>query len=112
MQHNSRYVPRTEGTAWDGLDGKVALITGAGRGQGRSHGVRLAEEGATIVAVDICERIASMKYSLASREDLNQTGKDVEALGSRVMARRATYAIVSTLSGSSQRGSVSSITLT
>jgi hypothetical protein len=53
-----------------------------------------------------------MKYSLASREDLNQTGKDVEALGSRVMARRATYAIVSTLSGSSQRGSVSSITLT
>ncbi len=48
------------------LEGKVAFITGAARGQGRSHAVRLAEEGADIIAVDICAPIASMNYPNAS----------------------------------------------
>jgi SDR family mycofactocin-dependent oxidoreductase len=68
---------------------KVALITGAARGQGRSHAIRLAEEGAKIVAVDICEPIASMNYPLATAEDLEQTVKEVEAVGGEIIALKA-----------------------
>ena len=57
----------------NGLQGKVAFITGAARGQGRSHAVRLAAEGADIIAVDICAQIASVPYPLSSPEDLEQT---------------------------------------
>jgi SDR family mycofactocin-dependent oxidoreductase len=71
------------------VDGKVALITGAGRGQGRSHAVRLAEEGATIVAVDICAPIESMNYPLATPEDLAQTAKEVKALDRPILAKQA-----------------------
>jgi SDR family mycofactocin-dependent oxidoreductase len=71
------------------VDGKVAFITGAARGQGRSHAVRLAEEGADIIAVDICAPIASMNYPLATPEDLEQTVKEVEATGRRIVARVA-----------------------
>lgn len=71
------------------VEGKVAFITGAARGQGRSHALRLAEEGADIVAVDICEPIASMRYPLATPEDLEQTVKEVERTGRRIIARRA-----------------------
>jgi SDR family mycofactocin-dependent oxidoreductase len=71
------------------LDGKVAFITGAARGQGRSHAVRLAEEGADIIAVDICAPISSMNYPNASPEDLDQTVKEVEATGRKVIARQA-----------------------
>jgi len=63
------------------LDGKVAFITGAARGQGRSHAVRMAEEGADIIAVDICGPIETMNYPLATPEDLEQTVKAVEAQG-------------------------------
>src|SRR6202789_3539638 len=70
------------------LDGKVAFITGAARGQGRSHAVRLAEEGADIIAVDICENINSMSYPNSSAEDLAQTVKEVEALDRRIIARK------------------------
>lgn len=70
------------------LDGKVAFITGAARGQGRSHAVRLAEEGADIIAVDICAPIASMNYPNASPEELEQTVKEVEATGRKIMARK------------------------
>jgi NAD(P)-dependent dehydrogenase (short-subunit alcohol dehydrogenase family) len=52
------------------LEGKVAFITGAARGQGRSHAIRLASEGADIVALDICETFDSMNYPLATPEDL------------------------------------------
>jgi NAD(P)-dependent dehydrogenase (short-subunit alcohol dehydrogenase family) len=52
------------------LEGKVAFVTGAARGQGRSHAVRLAAEGADIIAVDICETFDSMNYPLATPEDL------------------------------------------
>jgi SDR family mycofactocin-dependent oxidoreductase len=71
------------------VDGKVALITGAARGQGRSHAVRLAEEGANIVAVDICAPIESMNYPLATPADLAQTAKEVEALDRPILARQA-----------------------
>ena len=71
------------------LDGKVAFITGAARGQGRSHAIRLAEEGADIVAVDLCGQIDSIPYALGSEEDLDQTVKAVEAEGRRIVARTA-----------------------
>ncbi len=71
------------------VDGKVVFITGAARGQGRSHAIRLAEEGANIVAVDICAPIASMRYPLATPEDLQQTVKEVEATGRKIIARQA-----------------------
>jgi SDR family mycofactocin-dependent oxidoreductase len=71
------------------LDGKVAFVTGAARGQGRSHAVRLAEDGADIIAVDICEPIATMNYPLATEEDLAQTVKEVEATDRRIIARKA-----------------------
>jgi SDR family mycofactocin-dependent oxidoreductase len=71
------------------LEGKVAFITGAARGQGRSHAVRLAQEGADIIAVDICAQIATVSYAMASPEDLDQTVKEVEAEGRRIVARQA-----------------------
>jgi SDR family mycofactocin-dependent oxidoreductase len=71
------------------LEGKVAFITGAARGQGRSHAIRLAQEGADIIAVDICARIDSVPYPLATPEDLAQTVKEVEALDRRIFARQA-----------------------
>ncbi len=48
------------------FEGKIALVTGAARGQGRSHALRLASEGADIIAVDICDNITSMDYDLAT----------------------------------------------
>ena len=71
------------------MDGKVALITGAARGQGRSHAVRLAEEGAQIVAVDICAQIETAAYQLSTTDDLEQTVKLVEDLDRRIIARTA-----------------------
>ena len=56
------------------LDGKVAFITGAGRGQGRSHALKLAEEGADIIALDVCENvIGTIGYDLATPADLDET---------------------------------------
>ncbi|MDV7355317.1 mycofactocin-coupled SDR family oxidoreductase [Rhodococcus oxybenzonivorans] len=71
------------------LEGKVAFITGAARGQGRSHAVRLAEEGADIIAVDICRSIDSVPYSLATEDDLAETVALVEKLDRRIVARTA-----------------------
>lgn len=70
------------------LENKVAFITGAARGQGRSHAVRLAEEGADIIALDICsqEDVATIKYDLGTRADLDETVRLVESLGRRVVA--------------------------
>ena len=69
------------------LDGKVAFITGAARGQGRSHAIRLAEEGADVIAVDICGPIATVPYELATLDDLGQTAKEVEGRGRRIVAQ-------------------------
>jgi SDR family mycofactocin-dependent oxidoreductase len=71
------------------VKGKVAFITGAARGQGRSHAVRLAEEGADIIAVDLCAQIAGVPYPMATPEDLDETVKEVEALDRRIVARVA-----------------------
>jgi SDR family mycofactocin-dependent oxidoreductase len=68
------------------LDGKVALITGAARGQGRSHAVRLAEEGADIIAVDICSQIDTVPYPMATPDDLAETVSLVEGLDRRIVA--------------------------
>ena len=71
------------------LEGKVAFITGAARGQGRSHAIRLAEEGADIIAVDICRPIETVSYPMATPDDLAETVKAVEALDRRIVAREA-----------------------
>jgi SDR family mycofactocin-dependent oxidoreductase len=71
------------------VEGKVAFITGAGRGQGRCHAIRLAEEGADIIAVDVPEEYATLKYPMASQEDLDETVRGVEALGRRIVAFKA-----------------------
>jgi NAD(P)-dependent dehydrogenase (short-subunit alcohol dehydrogenase family) len=79
--------------------GKVAFITGAARGQGRSHAVRLAEEGADIIAVDICEDVATVPYGGATEEDLAETAKQVEALDRRIVARKADVRDLANLTG-------------
>lgn len=71
------------------LDGKVAFITGAARGQGRSHAIRLAQEGAEIIALDICKQVETVAYPMATPEDLAETVKQVEALDRRILAREA-----------------------
>jgi SDR family mycofactocin-dependent oxidoreductase len=71
------------------VEGKVAFITGAARGQGRSHAIRLAQEGANIIAVDICRQIDSVPYPMSSPDDLTRTVKEVEALDRRIVARQA-----------------------
>ena len=71
------------------LDGKVAFITGAARGQGRSHAIRLAQEGADIIAIDVCEDIAGTPYAGATEADLAETVRLVEALDRRIVASKA-----------------------
>ncbi|MBY4039225.1 mycofactocin-coupled SDR family oxidoreductase [Rhodococcus fascians] len=73
----------------DRVSGKVAFITGAARGQGRSHAVRLAEEGADIIAVDICQDIESNPYALSRSEDLEETVRLVEKFDRRIVAIEA-----------------------
>ena len=70
------------------LEGKVALISGAARGQGRSHALRLASEGAEIVALDICSDTDTIDYSNSSKEDLEETARLVEGLGRQCLARQ------------------------
>jgi len=71
------------------LDGKVAFITGAARGQGRSHALRLAQEGADIIAIDICEALPENTYPQATEADLAETVRQVEALDRRIIATKA-----------------------
>lgn len=68
------------------LDGKVAFITGAARGQGRSHAVRLAQEGADIIAVDTSTQVETVPYDTARADDLTETVRQVEALDRRILA--------------------------
>jgi SDR family mycofactocin-dependent oxidoreductase len=66
------------------LEGKVAVITGAARGQGRSHAIRLAEEGADIIGIDLCGQIDTVTYPMSTQEDLAETARLVEKLDRRV----------------------------
>lgn len=67
------------------MNGKVAVITGAARGQGRAHALRLAEEGADIIALDICAQMDTVKYPMATPEDLEETRRLVEQTGRRLL---------------------------
>ncbi|WP_232715434.1 mycofactocin-coupled SDR family oxidoreductase [Gordonia metallireducens] len=71
------------------LAGKVAFVTGVARGQGRSHAVRLAEEGADIIGVDLPRPVENMTYPLASQEDLDETVRLVEKTGQSIVTRAA-----------------------
>jgi SDR family mycofactocin-dependent oxidoreductase len=71
------------------VEGKVAFITGAARGQGRSHAIRLAEEGADIIAVDLCEDFDTIGYPMATAEDLEETAAFVEKTGQRIVTAKA-----------------------
>jgi SDR family mycofactocin-dependent oxidoreductase len=68
------------------VEGKVAFITGAARGQGRSHAVRLAQEGADIIAVDLGTSVDGVPYPMGSRDDMAETVEEVEALGRRIIS--------------------------
>lgn len=70
------------------FEGKVAFITGAARGQGRSHAVRFAEDGADIIAFDLCDQIDSVAYPMATRDDLDETVNLVEKTGRRIVAEQ------------------------
>jgi NAD(P)-dependent dehydrogenase (short-subunit alcohol dehydrogenase family) len=70
------------------LAGKVALVTGAARGRGRSHALRLAREGADVMLVDLCDNIPSCDYALATSEDLDRTASMIEELDRRAAVYR------------------------
>jgi SDR family mycofactocin-dependent oxidoreductase len=86
------------------VEGKVAFITGAARGQGRSHAIRLAEEGADIIAVDICQQLDTVPYAMATPDDLAETVKQVEALDRRIVATQADVRDYGALKGALDAG--------
>src|SRR4051812_9752309 len=89
------------------LEGKVAFITGVARGQGRSHAVRLAQEGAHIVGIDSCggaDAYPWMTYEMASEADLAETARLVEATGAGIVARRGDVRQIDTVEAAVQEG--------
>ena len=71
------------------LEGKVAMVTGAARGQGKSHCIRMAEEGANIIAVDLLEQIDTVRYPLGSEADMADTVDQVEKAGGKILSVKA-----------------------
>lgn len=86
------------------VSGKVAFVTGAARGQGRAHALRLAEEGADIIAVDLCGPVPDLQYDHATPDDLAETVKQVEALDRRIVAREADVRDFDALKGVVEEG--------
>ncbi|GAA4685179.1 mycofactocin-coupled SDR family oxidoreductase [Pseudonocardia yuanmonensis] len=86
------------------LDGKVALITGAARGQGRSHAITLAREGAEIIAVDLAGQVESVPYEMATPADLAQTVKLVEAEDRRIVSLEADVRDPEAMQAATERG--------
>ncbi|HEY9418258.1 MAG TPA: mycofactocin-coupled SDR family oxidoreductase [Pseudonocardia sp.] len=86
------------------LTGKVAFVTGAARGQGRSHALRLAAEGADIIAVDVCEQVTSVAYPMSTPEDLAQTVSQVEALDRRIVSAKADVRDVGAMRAAVEQG--------
>jgi (+)-trans-carveol dehydrogenase len=84
--------------------GKVAFITGAARGQGREHAIRLAEEGADIIAVDVCGDIEGAPYPLATEADLDETAALVEKLDRRIVTAQADVRDLEALRAALQQG--------
>jgi SDR family mycofactocin-dependent oxidoreductase len=86
------------------LDGKVALVSGAARGQGREHAIRLAGEGAEIIAVDACAQVEGVLYPMSTPADLDETVKEVESLDRRIVARQADVRDYAQLEGAVAEG--------
>jgi SDR family mycofactocin-dependent oxidoreductase len=86
------------------VQGKVAFITGAARGQGRSHAIRLAEEGADIIAVDLCKDYGTVGYPMATPDDLRETARLVEKLDRRIVTAEADVRDRSQLTAALERG--------
>jgi (+)-trans-carveol dehydrogenase len=86
------------------LDGKVALISGAARGQGRNHALRLAREGADIIAFDICEDLATSPIELGTEEELAETARMVEDLDRRIISAKADVRDYNTVSNVVEQG--------
>jgi SDR family mycofactocin-dependent oxidoreductase len=86
------------------LDGRVVFITGAARGQGRSHALHAAEEGAAVIGVDICEQLESVHYPMPSVADLDETAKQVADRGGRMVARVADVRDQATLAAALAEG--------
>ncbi len=86
------------------LEGKVVYITGVARGQGRSHAIRLAEEGADIIGVDVCSDIPTVPYPGATDSDLAETVKLIEDLGRRIIARKADVREIDSLQAVADEG--------
>lgn len=86
------------------LEGKVAFITGAARGQGRAHAVKLASAGADIIAIDLCDQIATVPYPMATPDDMAETVKLVKDTGARIVAQQADVRDAEALSAALQAG--------
>lgn len=86
------------------LDGRVAFVTGAARGQGRAEAIRLAQEGADIVAIDICQQLESVVYPMSTKDDLDETVRLVKDLGRQIVATEADVRDVDGLQEAFDRG--------
>jgi len=86
------------------LEGRVAFVTGAARGQGRAEALRLAEEGADVIAVDLCRQLESVVYPMSTKDDLDETVDLVKGLGRRIVAAEADVRDVDALQQAFDRG--------